>query len=161
MKNSLEQAGISPVLSVGEVARRSGVAVSTLHFYEAQGLIRSHRTPGNQRRYARDVLRRVAFIRVAQRVGITLADIAAALATLPSDAAPNRADWARLSTMWRAELNLRIGQLEKLRDTLDDCIGCGCLSIDRCRLRNPLDQLGAQGPGPHRIWVQARRPRSQ
>ena len=160
-KTSLEQAGISPVLSVGEVARRSGVAVSTLHFYEAQGLIRSARSPGNQRRYARDVLRRVAFIRVAQRVGISLADIAAALASLPLDAAPSRADWARLSASWRTELNTRITQLEKLRDTLDDCIGCGCLSIDRCRLRNPLDELAAHGPGPHRIWVEPRRTRSQ
>jgi MerR family redox-sensitive transcriptional activator SoxR len=153
MKNSLEQAGIALTLSVGEVARRSGVPVSTLHFYEAQGLISGHRTPGNQRRYAREVLRRVAFIRVAQRVGISLADIGAALHMLPVAAAPSRADWSRLSAGWRADLDARIAQLKKLRDTLDDCIGCGCLSIDRCRLRNPLDTLGAQGPGPHRIWV--------
>ncbi len=154
MKHSLEQAGISPTLSVGEVARRSGVPVSTLHFYEAQGLISSSRTQGNQRRYAREVLRRVAFIRVAQRVGIALADIGAALHELPTTAAPSRADWSRLSAAWRADLDERIAQLKKLRDTLDDCIGCGCLSIDRCRLRNPLDKLAAQGPGPHRIWVQ-------
>jgi len=153
MNISLEQAGISPTLSVGEVARRSGVAVSTLHFYEAKGLISSSRTQGNQRRYARDVLRRVAFVRVAQRVGIALADIEAALATLPATAAPSRADWERLSSAWRAELDERMAQLKKLRDTLDDCIGCGCLSIDRCRLRNPLDKLAAEGPGPRRLWV--------
>lgn len=153
MKTTLEQAGIPPTLSVGEVARRSGVPVSTLHFYEAKGLISSSRTQGNQRRYARDVLRRVAFIRVAQRVGIALSDIAAALATLPATAAPGREDWTRLSTAWRADLDERMAQLKKLRDTLDDCIGCGCLSIDRCRLRNPFDKLATQGPGPQRLWV--------
>lgn len=153
MKNSLEQAGFPPSLSVGDVARRSGVAVSTLHFYETKGLISSSRTDGNQRRYAREVLRRVAFIRVAQRVGIALADIEAALASLPATAAPTRADWARLSSGWRAELDARMIQLKKLRDTLDDCIGCGCLSIDRCRLRNPMDKLGAKGAGPQRLWV--------
>lgn len=151
MSTALEQAGIASTLSVGEVARRSGVAVSTLHFYEARGLIASTRTEGNQRRYARDVLRRVAFIRVAQHVGISLADIAAALATLPASRAPDRGDWARLSSTWRAELDERIAQLVRLRDTLDDCIGCGCLSIDRCRLRNPLDRLAGQGPGPRRL----------
>jgi len=153
MKTTLEQAGIFPTLSVGEVARRSGVPVSTLHFYETKGLISSSRTQGNQRRYARDVLRRVAFIRVAQRVGIALSDIETALATLPTSAAPGREDWERLSTAWRADLDERMAQLKKLRDTLDDCIGCGCLSIDRCRLRNPLDKLAAQGPGPQRLWV--------
>jgi MerR family redox-sensitive transcriptional activator SoxR len=153
MSNTLEQAGIAPVLSVGEVARRSGVTVSTLHFYESQGLIASTRTAGNQRRYARETLRRVAFIRVSQRVGIALADIAAALSSLPAHAAPNRADWARLSANWRADLDDRMAQLKKLRDTLDDCIGCGCLSIDRCRLRNPLDKLGAEGQGPQRLLV--------
>lgn len=153
MKISLEQAGISPTLTVGEVARRSGVAVSTLHFYEAKGLISSARSQGNQRRYARAVLRRVAFIRVAQRVGIGLAEIEVALATLPVASAPSRADWARLSAAWRAELDERMAQLKKLRDTLDDCIGCGCLSIDRCKLRNPLDTLSENGPGPQRLWV--------
>jgi len=143
--------GLPAALAVGEVARRSGVAVSTVHFYEAQGLIAGWRTEGNQRRYARDVLRRVAFIRVAQRVGIPLAEIAAALATLPAQAAPTRDDWARLSAGWRAELDERIEQLKRLRDTLDDCIGCGCLSIDRCRLRNPADALGAEGTGPRRL----------
>jgi MerR family transcriptional regulator, redox-sensitive transcriptional activator SoxR len=156
VKLTLEQAGIPPTLSVGEVARRSGVSVSTLHFYEAKVLISSRRTQGNQRRYTRDVLRRVAFIRVSQRVGIQLADIKAALATLPGSAAPTRADWARLSAAWRADLDERMEQLKKLRDTLDDCIGCGCLSIDRCRLRNPCDEMAAQGPGPRRLWVRRR-----
>jgi MerR family redox-sensitive transcriptional activator SoxR len=125
--------------------------VSTLHFYETKGLIASVRSAGGQRRYGRDVLRRVAFIRVAQRVGLSLADIQSALASLPDGRVPSRTDWARLSRAWRAELTERIAQLERLRDTLDDCIGCGCLSIDRCRLRNPLDELAAQGPGPHRL----------
>jgi MerR family redox-sensitive transcriptional activator SoxR len=148
---ALEAAGIPTVLSVGEVARRSGVAVSTLHFYEAKGLIASTRSAGGQRRYGRDVLRRVAFIRVAQRVGLSLADIESALAGLPAGRVPTRADWTRLSNAWRAELTERIAQLQRLRDTLDDCIGCGCLSIDRCRLRNPLDCLAGEGPGPHRL----------
>jgi MerR family redox-sensitive transcriptional activator SoxR len=150
---TLEEAGISLSLSVGEVAQRSGVPVSTLHFYESKGLITSGRTEGNQRRYARDVLRRVAFIRVAQRVGIALADIAAALDSLPTAVAPTRDDWSRLSSSWRADLDERIAQLRKLRDTLDDCIGCGCLSIDRCRLRNPYDKLSAEGSGAQRLWV--------
>lgn len=143
--------GMAPTLSVGEVAQRSGVAVSALHFYESKGLIASERTESNHRRYARAVLRRVAFIRVAQRVGIPLADIAQALQTLPADEAPSRADWARLSASWRAELDERMAQLKKLRDQLDDCIGCGCLSIDRCRLRNPHDELGSEGAGPRRL----------
>jgi len=146
--------GLPAALSVGDVARRSGVAVSTLHFYEAQGLISGWRTDGNQRRYARDVLRRVALIRVAQAVGISLADVAAALASLPEDAAPSRADWSRLSAGWREQLDARIAQLVRLRDTLDDCIGCGCLSIDRCRLRNPADRLAGDGAGPRRLLVQ-------
>lgn len=144
---------ISHSLSVGEVAQRAGVPVSTLHFYESRGLIRSERTQSNHRRYARSVLRRVAVIRVAQRVGIALSDIAEALDTLPASAAPSRADWARLSARWRAELDDRMAQLKKLRDTLDDCIGCGCLSIDRCRLRNPADKLAAKGPGAQRLWL--------
>jgi MerR family redox-sensitive transcriptional activator SoxR len=147
----LHPSGLPMALSVGEVARRSGVPVSTVHFYEAQGLISSWRTEGNQRRYARDVLRRVALIRVAQRVGISLTDVAAALASLPSDVAPSRADWTRLSAAWRDELDERIAQLARLRDTLDDCIGCGCLSIDRCRLRNPADRLAGEGTGPRRL----------
>lgn len=153
MATALERAGIPSSLSVGEVARRSAVPVSTLHFYEAKGLISSQRSAGNQRRYARDVLRRVAFIRVAQRVGISLADIEEALASLPQHVAPSRSDWARLSARWRQRLDAQIEQLERLRDTMDDCIGCGCLSIDRCKLRNPLDSLSTQGPGPRRLWV--------
>jgi MerR family redox-sensitive transcriptional activator SoxR len=143
-----EASRITRELSVGEVAARSGVAVSTLHFYEAEGLIRSWRNAGNQRRYARDVLRRVAVIRVAQRTGISLASIREALATLPSGRTPTAEDWARLSAQWRVELNDRIGRLTRLRDQLDGCIGCGCLSIESCPLRNPWDKLGAEGPGP-------------
>ena len=135
-------------LSVGEVARRSGVAVSTLHFYEAKGLIRSLRTEGNQRRYPREVLRRVAVIKVAQRTGIPLATIQAALASLPDGRAPTTEDWAQLSHIWRAELDERIRKLGQLRDQLDDCIGCGCLSLKACPLRNPQDVLGAEGAGP-------------
>lgn len=152
-KDLPETAGIPAALTVGDVARRSGVAVSTLHFYEAQGLIASTRSGGNQRRYSRDVLRRVALIRTAQRVGVSLADIRSALQTLPDGRTPTRADWARLSASWREELDGRIAQLKKLRDTLDDCIGCGCLSIDRCRLRNPFDTLGSDGPGARRLVV--------
>jgi MerR family transcriptional regulator, redox-sensitive transcriptional activator SoxR len=148
MKNSKQW-----TLAVGEVAQRSGVAVSALHFYEAKGLIHSQRSAGNQRRYGRDVLRRVAVIRTAQRVGISLEQIAAALATLPQGQAPTRADWSRLSRLWRDDLNQRIAQLEKLRDTLDDCIGCGCLSLQRCALRNPGDALASGGPGAHRLQI--------
>lgn len=135
-------------LSVGEVAKRSGVPVSTLHFYEAKGLIESGRTRGNQRRYPRDVLRRVAVIKVAQRTGISLDSIREALRTLPSGHTPDVEDWRRLSTTWREELDRRIERLIRLRDQLDDCIGCGCLSIKACPLRNPYDQLAEQGPGP-------------
>lgn len=149
----LHPSGLPAELSVGEAARRSGVRVSTLHFYEAQGLISGWRTDGNQRRYARDVLRRVALIRVALAVGISLTEVAAALASLPENAAPSRADWSRLSAIWRNQLDERIAQLTLLRNTLDDCIGCGCLSIDRCRLRNPADQLAAEGTGPRRLLV--------
>jgi MerR family redox-sensitive transcriptional activator SoxR len=142
-------------LSVGEAAERSGVAVSTLHFYESKGLIRSSRSGGNQRRYARDVLRRIAIIKVAQQAGIPLATIRQALASLPLDGAPTRQDWRKLSTGWRMELNSRIRKLTELRDRLDDCIGCGCLSITACPLRNPSDQLAEQGAGP-RLLEQGR-----
>lgn len=135
-------------LTVGEVARRSGVAVSTIHFYEAQGLIQSWRNSGNQRRFSRDVLRRVAVIKVAQRLGISLASIADALNALPQDRSPTTADWRRMSERWRAELDDRIAKLTKLRDNLDGCIGCGCLSIRDCPLRNPWDELGDAGAGP-------------
>jgi MerR family transcriptional regulator, redox-sensitive transcriptional activator SoxR len=135
-------------LTVGEVAARSGVAVSTLHFYESKGLIDSRRTGGNQRRYPRGVLRRVAIIKVAQSTGVPLADIRDALAVLPNDRAPTVADWSRLSAKWKADLNQRIAKLTRLRDQLSDCIGCGCLSIKSCPLRNPGDRLSKQGPGP-------------
>ncbi|HMA14061.1 MAG: redox-sensitive transcriptional activator SoxR [Bacteroidota bacterium] len=135
-------------LSVGEVAARSGVAVSTLHFYESKGLIRGRRNRGNHRRYPRDVLRRVAVIKVAQRAGIPLKEIAAALAALPDGRAPTGQDWQRLSRRWRAQLDDRIARLTRLRDRLTDCIGCGCLSVRDCPLRNPQDSLGSQGSGP-------------
>jgi len=136
-------------LSVGELARRSGVAVSALHFYEAKGLIASNRNAGNQRRYPRETLRRVAVIKVAQRVGIPLAEIAAALSELPQGRNPTAADWAELSARWREDLDQRIAKLQMLRDQLDGCIGCGCLSLEACPLRNPGDQLAAEGPGAH------------
>lgn len=146
-------------LTPGEVARRAGVAVSALHFYEREGLIDSVRTAGNQRRYHRDVLRRVAFVRVSQGVGISLADIRAALATLPEGRTPTKADWARLSRSWRDTLDERITRLERLRDTLDGCIGCGCLSMRSCRLVNPGDALQAYGDGPVRLLARPdRRP---
>lgn len=135
-------------LGVGEVAARSGVAVSTVHFYEAEGLISSRRTAGNQRRYERDVLRRIAVVRVAQKVGIPLAQIRTALSALPEGRTPTVEDWAALSTRWREDLDNRIDQLAALRDQLSDCIGCGCLTISACRLRNPGDFLGDQGAGP-------------
>lgn len=137
-------------LGVGEVAKRSGLAVSALHFYEREGLIRSVRTAGNQRRYGRDVLRRLAVIRVAQRVGVPLASVRRAFAALPDARTPTRTDWARMSVLWREELDARILDLQRLRDQLTDCIGCGCLSLRRCRLRNPDDTLGEQGDGPQR-----------
>lgn len=135
-------------LSVGQVAQRSGVTVSALHFYESRGLIHSSRNKGNQRRYTRDVLRRVAIIKVAQRTGIPLAEIAEALASLPEKRTPTAKDWARLSRKWQKDLDERIDRLTRLRDQLDGCIGCGCLSIDACPLRNPWDELGEEGPGP-------------
>ncbi|WP_447646244.1 redox-sensitive transcriptional activator SoxR [Nocardioides zeae] len=141
----------TPPLTPGEVATRSGVAVSALHFYERNGLITSERTSGGQRRYSRDVLRRLAFIRVSQRVGIPLADIARALDTLPEGRTPTRRDWSRLSRTWRGELETRIAQLEALRDTLDECIGCGCLSLRSCALANPADELAQRGPGAVRL----------
>ncbi|ABC28302.1 redox-sensitive transcriptional activator SoxR [Hahella chejuensis KCTC 2396] len=136
-------------LSVGEVAKRSGVAVSTLHFYESKGLLKSNRNSGNQRRYPRGVLRRVAIIKVAQRTGVPLSAIKEALSTLPEGRAPSAADWRRLSEQWKQVLNDRIRKLTQLRDQLDECIGCGCLSMEDCPLRNPWDELAEQGPGPH------------
>jgi len=139
---------LEKALTVGELARRSGVAVSALHFYEAKGLIRSMRSPGNQRRYPREVLRRVSVIKVAQRVGVPLADVREALKALPQNRAPSAAEWRRLSSRWKLQLEQRINLLIQLRDQLDQCIGCGCLSISNCWLRNPWDKLAAQGPGP-------------
>jgi MerR family transcriptional regulator, redox-sensitive transcriptional activator SoxR len=135
----------------GELAARAGVAVSALHFYERQGLITSRRTSGNQRRYSRDTLRRVAFIRMSHRLGIPLARVREALATLPADRVPTSRDWARLSAGWRADLDDRILHLQRLRDNLADCIGCGCLSLRSCALSNPGDVLAKQGPGPVRL----------
>lgn len=137
-----------PELSVGEVAKRSGVAVSAIHFYESKGLIRSWRNAGNQRRYQRDVLRRVALIKVAQRMGIPLASVREALQVLPDERAPTATDWRRLSAQWRQELNERIQRLTQMRDQLTRCIGCGCLSLRDCPLRNPWDELAAEGSGP-------------
>ncbi|MCU0119296.1 redox-sensitive transcriptional activator SoxR [Pseudomonas sp. B2M1-30] len=136
-------------LTVGEVAARSGVAVSALHFYEAKGLIKSQRNAGNQRRYPREVLRRVALIKVAQRLGIPLAEIGEALKQLPDNRAPTAADWKVLSEKWSRELDERISQLMLLRDRLNGCIGCGCLSMEACPLRNQGDVLGEKGPGAH------------
>jgi MerR family redox-sensitive transcriptional activator SoxR len=137
------------VLTVGEVAVRSGVAVSAIHFYERKGLIAPWRSSGNQRRYERATLRRIALIKVAQRLGISLAEIRARLATLPADRTPGKGDWAKLAAAWRGELDARIAQLTRLRDRLDGCIGCGCLSVGDCPLRNPDDRLADRGPGPH------------
>lgn len=135
-------------LSAGELAARSGVAVSTIHFYEAKGLIHGWRSSGNQRRYPRDVLRRVAVVKVAQRLGLPLATVREAMDTLPGGRTPTAADWKRLSGQWRADLQRRIRVLQKLSRELDGCIGCGCLSLKICRLRNARDQLSGQGSGP-------------
>jgi MerR family redox-sensitive transcriptional activator SoxR len=135
-------------LTAGEVAARSGAAVSALHFWERRGLIQSFRSEGNQRRYRRDVLRRVALIRVAQSAGVPLSEIEAALATIPHGRQASAADWARLSRSWRDRLQARIDLLERLKGQLTDCIGCGCLSVSKCPLRNPGDTMAAKGPGP-------------
>ena len=145
-------------LSVGQLSARSGVAVSALHFYESKGLIGSRRTDGNQRRYARDTLRRVAFIRAAQEVGISLAAIKEALDQLGPHRTPSRSDWARLSAHWRKDLDQRIARLEALRERLTGCIGCGCLSIDSCALVNPDDRLGAEGAGARNLLGPRRNP---
>ena len=134
-------------LSVGQLAARSGVAVTALHFYESKGLIKSNRNAGNQRRYPRDVLRRVVVIKIAQRLGIPLATIGAALQALPDGRTPNAQDWERLSALWREDLDERINKLILLRDKLNGCIGCGCLSMEACPLRNQDDKLAEHGPG--------------
>lgn len=134
-------------LTIGQVSERSGVPHTALRFYEDRGLIHAERSAGNQRRYSRLVLRRIAFIRSAQRVGLTLEQISAALDTLPRDHAPTKADWAKLSRNWRDELDLRIDALQRLRDRLTGCIGCGCLSLRTCALNNTDDKLADYGPG--------------
>jgi MerR family redox-sensitive transcriptional activator SoxR len=143
---------MSPLLTIGEVARRSGVAASALRFYEERGLIRSERAGSGHRRFARPVLRRIAFIVFAQRIGLSLDEIDTELAKLPPERVPDRRDWARLARAWTARIDRRIAELERLRASLTGCIGCGCLSLDRCRLANPEDRAGRLGPGPRR-WV--------
>jgi MerR family redox-sensitive transcriptional activator SoxR len=140
------------LLLIGEVARRSGVAASALRFYEERGLITSERTGASQRRYPRAVLRRIAFIVFAQRIGLTLGEIAIELAKLPPDHAPTGRDWSRLSKTWTSRINERIAELERLKAGLTQCIGCGCLSLDRCQLSNPGDRAARLGPGP-RYWI--------
>lgn len=135
-------------MSVGEVAKRSGVTVSTLHFYESKGLISSTRNAGNQRRYGRNILRIIAIIKVAQRTGIPLAEIKQKLKELPDNRMASKRDWQRLSKQWQAQLNERIERLTRLRDQLTGCIGCGCLSLKECPLRNPHDELAQEGSGP-------------
>src|SRR5688572_2191942 len=141
------------LLTIGEVAERAGVATSALRFYEREGLIESTRSAGGQRRYHRDVLRRIAFVRAAQQVGLTLEEIHAALDSLPGSRTPTAADWARLSRSWRPLLDARILELERLRDKLDACIGCGCLSLKACHLSNPDDYAAELGPGAR--WLLA------
>jgi MerR family redox-sensitive transcriptional activator SoxR len=143
---------MSSVLTIGEVARRSGVAASALRFYEERGLITSERAGSGHRRYPRPVLRRIAFIVFAQRIGLTLEEIGSELAKLPPDRAPTRRDWARLSRTWRERIDERIAELQRLRTGLTECIGCGCLSLDRCKLANPGDRAAAAGAGP-RYWI--------
>ncbi|MGE5858618.1 MAG: redox-sensitive transcriptional activator SoxR [Solirubrobacterales bacterium] len=145
------------LLTISEVAKRSGVAASALRFYEDRDLITSERTGSGHRRYPRSVLRRIAFIVFAQRVGLTLAEIAEELSKLPPDRAPNRSDWSRLSAGWTSRIDARIAELERLRAGLTECIGCGCLSLSRCKLANPGDRAAGSGPGP-RYWVGDPRP---
>jgi MerR family redox-sensitive transcriptional activator SoxR len=142
---------MDPLLTISEIARRSGVASSALRFYEERGLIASERAGSGHRRYPRSVLRRIAFIVFAQRIGLSLDEVGAALAKLPASRTPTRSDWARLSGEWTKRIDQRIAELQRLREGLTRCIGCGCLSIDRCRLANPADRAGRQGPGP-RYW---------
>jgi MerR family transcriptional regulator, redox-sensitive transcriptional activator SoxR len=143
---------MSELLTIGEVAERSGVAASALRFYEDRGLIGSERAGSGHRRYRRPVLRRIAFIVFAQRVGLTLEEIGTELAKLPPDRAPTRGDWSRLSSGWSSRIDERIAELERLKLGLTECIGCGCLSLDRCQLANPGDRASRGGPGP-RYWI--------
>ncbi len=134
-------------LTIGQLAERAGVATSAIRFYESRGLIHAVRTSGNQRRFEQATLRRIAFIRTAQRVGLSLDEVADALATLPENRTPTKADWSRLSRAWRPRLDDQIERLERLRDKLDGCIGCGCLSLRTCALNNPDDEVAPRGPG--------------
>ncbi len=143
---------VSTLLTIGEVSRRSGVAASALRFYEERGMIHSERVGSGHRRYPRPVLRRIAFIVFAQRIGLSLKEIAVELAKLPPDRAPTRRDWSRLSSSWTARIDERIVELERLKAGLTGCIGCGCLSLERCRLSNPDDRAARLGPGP-RYWL--------
>jgi MerR family transcriptional regulator, redox-sensitive transcriptional activator SoxR len=143
---------MSELLTIGEVARRSGVAASALRFYEQRGLISSERSGSGHRRYPRPVLRRIAFIVFAQRVGLSLDEIGEELAKLPANQAPKRDDWSRLSATWGGRIDERIAELERLKAGLTECIGCGCLSLDRCQLANPGDRAAALGAGP-RYWI--------
>jgi MerR family redox-sensitive transcriptional activator SoxR len=143
---------MSELLTIGELSERSGVASSALRFYEERGLISSERASSGHRRFARPVIRRVAFIVFAQRVGLSLEEIGHELAKLPADRVPRRRDWSRLSSAWSARIEERIAELERLKAGLTECIGCGCLSLDRCKLANPGDRAGAIGPGP-RYWM--------
>lgn len=147
-----EEKRMAREFTVGQVAARSGLAVSALHFYERKGLVRSHRSAGNQRRYDRDVLRRLAIIRVGQELGIPLAEIGVALASLPDGHVPTAADWQRLSAGWHDRLQKRITLLSRLRDELGGCIGCGCLSTQNCPLINPGDRLAGEGDGPRQLY---------
>jgi len=147
MAKEFGKAILFPMLTVGEVAQRSGVAISALHFYEEKGLIQSERNAGNQRRYPRHVLRRIGIIKAAQQLGISLCSIQQAFEALPEHRCPNGQDWALLAAKWRSDLDDRIQKLVRLRDQMDQCIGCGCLSIEQCPLRNPMDKLAAEGPG--------------
>lgn len=139
------------LLTIGAVSERTGVAHSALRFYEAQGLIHATRSDGGQRRFPRDILRRVSFIRIAQQVGLSLEEIRSALSSLPENRTPNKHDWERLSTSWAPRLDAQIALLERLRDRLTGCIGCGCLSLRLCRLVNPDDEAAERGPGPRYI----------
>jgi MerR family redox-sensitive transcriptional activator SoxR len=139
------------LLTIGAMSERTGVASSALRFYEAEGLIHATRSDGGQRRYTRETIRRVSFIRVAQQVGLTLEEIGTALASLPENRTPTKHDWERLSSSWRPRLDHQIHVLERLRDRLTGCIGCGCLSLQACRLVNPGDQAAARGPGPRYV----------
>jgi MerR family transcriptional regulator, redox-sensitive transcriptional activator SoxR len=152
LTNRGERAAMTELLTIGETARRSGVAASALRFYEERGLISSKRAGSGHRRYPRPTLRRIAFIVFAQRVGLTLEEIGDELAKLPPDRAPTRREWSRLSSGWGARIDERIAELERLKLGLTECIGCGCLSLSRCRLANPGDRAGAAGPGP-RYWL--------